>query len=191
MHYVDAGNKESDKEKEKIRLNRYNLKEQTVELRLPNLGKEITDRLPTITIDPETLDMFFEVGPVDELIEVMSNKLALFIRTEMPKWLKRRKLNAYGWGAIKSILKMNLTQNFRNPFVSKVKEKDLSRLKNGIKEYATGLGYILAEFIRSKGYKCWVRVPFDAWVKILLADDHALMPLHISAINFPIHVSSV
>ncbi len=226
MNYADAANKDADKKKGKTRLARYNVKAQKVELRPPNLGRETTNHLPTISIDPETLDMFSELNPENELIAVMSNKLSLFVRTEIPKWSKRRKIRTYGWGVTKSVLKMNLIQNFQNRSVSKVKEKDLFKLKNEIKEYATGLGYIcgftkidrrfiaeardekfpydtalvlgmemdkallekvphpgeklvefeiyvksgelifkVAEFIRSKGYKCWVRVPFDAWVK--------------------------
>jgi hypothetical protein len=226
MQHADEGGRETCKEIEQKRLTRYNVNAQTVELRPPNLGKEITDHLPTITVDSETLDMFSEVNPLEELIEGMSNKFALFMRTEFPKWSKRGKIKAYGWGAIKSVLKMNLIQTFQNRFVSNKKETDLGKLKNDIKEYATGLGYIcgftkidrrfiagardekfpydtalvlgmemdktlleevphpgeklfdfeiyvksgelifkVAEFIRSKGHKCWVRAPFDAWVK--------------------------
>ncbi|MFH0728735.1 MAG: 4Fe-4S double cluster binding domain-containing protein [Pseudomonadota bacterium] len=208
------------------RLNRYNIKAQKVELRPPNLGKEVTDHLPFVKIEPELLDLYSELNPLEELIPTMSDKLALVVRTEIPKWYIRSKLHAYGWGVIKSLLKMNYLQHFQNIFIAKDKEEDLIKLKNEIKEYAMSLGYIcgvtridrrfiaeardekfpydtalvlgmemdktlleevprpgkklfdfevyiksgekifmLSKFIRSKGYRCWVRVPFDAWVK--------------------------
>lgn len=207
-------------------LARYNVKKKEVEPRPPNPGKEITDNLPFVKIDSKTLDLYSEINPLDELILEMEDKLALLLRTEVPKWQKRRKLGKYGWGVVKSQLKMDLFQGLANRRISKKREKDLGRLKKEIKEFASGLGYIcgftkidrrfiaetrdekfpydtalvlgmemdkalldqvphpgeklfdfevyvksgqeifkVARFIRSKGYRCWVRVPFDGWIK--------------------------
>ncbi|MBU0991027.1 MAG: hypothetical protein KJ737_00920 [Proteobacteria bacterium] len=207
-------------------LTRYNVKKQKVEPRPPNPGKEITDKLSFVKLDPINIDLYSEINPLDELIVEMADKFALATLTEIPKWYKRNKLIKYGWGVSKSLLKMNFLQDFQNRLVSKKREEDLDRLKKDIKEYSAGLGYIcgftkidrrfiakardekfpyntalvlgmemdkglldevpqpgkklfdfeiyvksgqeiykVARFIRSKGYRCWVRVPFDGWVK--------------------------
>jgi Pyruvate/2-oxoacid:ferredoxin oxidoreductase delta subunit len=206
---------------------RYNIRKQCVELRRPNPGKEITDNLPTVQIDPEALDMYSETHPLEELIEVMRNKWMLVTKMEIPKWSKRGKTREYGGGLVRGILKMNLRQSAHNKkYVSKVREEDLSQLKKDIIAYAADVGYIcgftkidrrfiakgddrrfpydtavvlgmemdkelldevpapgdklfdfeiymesgkrvfdVANFIRSKGYRCYARVPFDGCVK--------------------------
>ena len=207
-------------------LRKYNPRKQSVGLRRPNPGKSITDNLVTTRVNPETLDLYSEVPPVDELIGVMRNKPMLVWKVEVPKWGKRNKLIPYGWGVTRSILRMGLEQFFPRRFVWKTKSGDLSALKKEICDYAASLGYIcgitkidrrfvsegkdrkfpydtaivlgmemdrdlldqvprpgdrlfdfetyvesgkrvfdLARLIRSKGYRCYARVPFDGWVK--------------------------
>ena len=54
------------------RLRLANSATQKVELRPPNLGKEITDSLPTVEIDPEALDTYAEIYPLEELVGAMT-----------------------------------------------------------------------------------------------------------------------
>jgi len=197
-----------------------------VEIRPPNPGKIITDNLPTVKVDPETLDTFSEVNPLSELPGCMRDKVRLVYKIEFPKWARRNKINDYGWGVFKGILKMDFGQSRSGGAVSKSKQVDLVALKKEIREYAAGLGYIcgftkidrrfiaeakdekfpyetaivlgmemdrdlfdeipypgvklydfevyvesgkrvfdVADFIRSKGYRCYARIPFDGWVK--------------------------
>jgi ferredoxin len=211
---------------ENTRLRRANARKQTIELRRPNPGKEITDRLPTVRIDPNTLDLYSEVQPVDELVSAMRDKWTLVQKVEIPKWRRRNKLGEYGWGVSKGILKMDLLQYFFQRVVARKRQEDLVLLKEEIREFATGQGYIcgftridrrfvsegrddkfpydtalvlgmemdrdlldqvprpkdrlfdfetyvesgkrvfdVARFIRSRGYRCYARVPFDGWVK--------------------------
>jgi Pyruvate/2-oxoacid:ferredoxin oxidoreductase delta subunit len=206
---------------------RYNTPKQSVELGRPNPGKEITDNLSTVRIDPEALDMYSETHPLDELIEVMRNKLILVTKMEIPKWSKRGKVREYGWGLLKGISKMNLRQSsYNKKFVSERREENPSQLKKDIISFAADVGYIcgftkidrrfiaqgddrkfpydtavvlgmemdkdlldeapapgdklfdfeiymesgkrvfeVAHFIRSRGYRCFARVPFDGCVK--------------------------
>ena len=207
-------------------LTRYNVRKKRVDERPANPGKEITDHLPFVGIDPETLDLYSEINPLDELIGKMADKTTLVLETEIPKWRKRGQLRGYGWGVAKGILKMDLMQGFMDRFVAGKKEENLTVLKREIKAFAAGLGYIsgftkidrrfiaegrndkfpydtalvlgmemdkklldeaprpgkklfdfeiyvksgreifkVAKFIRARGYKCRVRVPFDGWVK--------------------------
>lgn len=209
------------------RLRISNSRKQTIDLRPPNPGKEITDNLSTLRIDPEALDTYSEIDPLEELIEVMRNKWMLVTKVEIPKWSKRGKLREYGWGVSKGILKMNLRQSsYNKKLVSGKREEDLSQLKKDIKAYAADVGCIcgftkidrrfiaqgedrrfpydtamvlgmemdrelldeapapgdklfdfetyielgkrvfeVANFIRSRGYRCYARVPFDGWIK--------------------------
>lgn len=210
-------------------LRKYIPRKQTVVLRPPNPGKTITDNLPTIEIDPETLDQFSEVQPLSELIGVMSDKVALVARVEMPKWRRRGKVIEYGWGAFKSVLRMDFAQQFvKNKTADRGTNAKpaLTELKKEIREYAASRGYIcgftkidrrfiagarddkfpydtavvlgmemdaellnqvphpgerlfdfevyvesgkrvfdVADFIRSRGVRCWARAPFDGWIK--------------------------
>ncbi|MGW8321787.1 MAG: hypothetical protein ACWGSD_09575, partial [Thermodesulfobacteriota bacterium] len=184
------------------------------------------DRLLTVNVDPDILDLYSEVQPLDELVGAMRDKWSLVKKVEIPKWRKRKKLKDYGWGVTKSALKMGVLQPFSKRFVARKRQEDLVRLKRGIREFASGLGYIcgftridrrfiaegrddkfpfdtalvlgmemdrdlldqiphpgdklvefevyvksgqkvfeVAKFIRSKGYRCVARIPFDAWVK--------------------------
>lgn len=207
---------------------------QTVRFRRPNPGKRITDNLPAVELDPDALDAFSEIDPVPELPGAMKNKLMLVARLEIPKWGKRGKIVAYGWGAGKGLLRMDWWQPFLERQVSGNPEPDLKKLKQEIKDFAATVGYGLcgftkidrrfiaegrddkfpydtavvlgmemdfnlleeapdpgkrlfdfevyvesgrrvfevASFIRSKGYRCFARVPFDGWVKY---PPHAIM----------------
>jgi Pyruvate/2-oxoacid:ferredoxin oxidoreductase delta subunit len=194
--------------------------------RPPNHGKRITDSLRTIKIEPETLDMYTEVSPLQMLPGVMSNVLMLALRIEVPKLKKRRKLGDYGLSVIKGLIRMNLWQPLFEKKVCVKRDNNLTILKQEIKHYAEKLGYLcgftkvdrrfiaecrddkfpfdtavvlgmemdkdlldqvpypgdrlfdfevyvesgkrvfdVAEFIRSKGYRCFARIPFDGWVK--------------------------
>jgi len=207
-------------------LRKYSTWKQSVGLRRPNPGKSITDNLLTTRVEPDTLDLYSEIHPVKELINVMRNKLMLVLKVEIPKLGRRKKLIPYGWGVIRGLIKMGFEQFFFRKFVSRKKSEDLCALKKEICEYAAGLGYIcgftkidrrfiadgkdrkfpydtaivlgmemdrelldqaprpgdrlfdfetyvesgkrvfdLARFIRSKGTRCYARVPFDGWVK--------------------------
>ena len=213
-------------EADNTRLRRANSRKQIIELRRPNPGKEITDRLPTVRVDPDTLDLYSEVQPVDELIGAMRDKWMLIGKVEIPKWRRRQKLGEYGWGVAKGILAMDLLQSFSQRLVAGKRQEDLAELKEEIREFAAGLGYIcgftridrrfisegrddkfpydtalvlgmemdrglldqvprpgdrlfdfeiyvksgkkvfeVARFIRSRGYRCFARIPFDGWVK--------------------------
>ena len=203
-----------------------NARKQIIELRRPNLGKEITDRLPMVTVDPAALDLYAEVQPLDELVRPMRDKWNLVKKVEIPKWRKRQKLGEYGWGVMKGILKMDFLQFITQRHVARKKQEDLAALKQEILKFAAGQGYIcgfthvdrrfiaegrddkfpydtalvlgmemdrdllneiphpgdrlfdfetyvesgkrvfeVAGFIRSRGYRCHARVPFDGWVK--------------------------
>jgi len=213
-------------EADKTRLRRANSRKQIIELRRPNRGKEITDRLPAVSVDPDTLDLYSEVQPVDELVGVMRDKWMLIGKVEIPKWRRRKKLKDYGWGVTKGLIKMDLLQPFSARFFAGKRQGGLAALKKEIREFAGGLGYIcgftridrrfiaegrddkfpfdtalvlgmemerdlldqvprpgdrlfdfetyvksaekvfeVAKFIRSRGYRCFARVPFDGWVK--------------------------
>ena len=207
---------------------------QEIRLRRLNPGKSITENLPALEIDAVALDAFSEIAPAPELPGAMVNKFMLVTRLELPKWSKRGKLIDYGWGAGKSILRMDLWQPLFEKEVSPRQELDLVRLKQEIREFARSVGYGLcgftkidrrfiaegrddkfpydtavvlgmemdlklleeaphpgrrlfdfeiyvesgrrvfevARFIRSKGYRCLARVPFDGWVKY---PPHAIM----------------
>ncbi len=85
------------------RLRRANPRKQTIDLRRPNPGKEITDHLPTVSVEPDTLDLYAEVQPVDELVGAMRDKWMLVGKVEIPKWRRRKKLKDYGWGVAKGL----------------------------------------------------------------------------------------
>ncbi|HUT52752.1 MAG TPA: 4Fe-4S dicluster domain-containing protein [bacterium] len=216
------------------RLRRADPWRQTFELRRENPGREITDHLPALEIDPAALDAYSEADPLPELPGAMKNKLMLIARLEAPKWAKRGKLGDYGWGAGRSILRMDLGQTLFERKVAPQKAPDLNQLKREIREFAKSVGYGLcgftridrrfiaegrddkfpydaavvlgmemdrglleevpfpgrrlfdfevyvesgrrvfevARFIRSRGYRCHARVPFDGWVKY---PPHAIM----------------
>ncbi len=214
-------------------LRRYNPKKQSVEFRQANRGKTITDNLPGMQIDGDLLDLYSEIDPLPDTVGAMQDKKALTVEVEIPKWSKRKKMKEYGWGAVKAIMKMEIGQRFFRDKVNEEKQEDLGMLKEEIREYAGGLGYIcgftrvdrrfiakaqdekfpydtaivlgmemdkdlldevpypkdrlfdfetyiksgkaifrLGEYIRSKGYKCFVRISFDPWVKWV---PHAVM----------------
>lgn len=208
------------------RLRRANPRKQTIELRPPNRGKEITDNLRTVRIDPNSLDLYSDVQPVDELVGAMKDKWMLVKKVEIPKWRRRRKLVDYGWGVTSGILKMDFLQPLSGRRIGRRRREDLASLKREIRDFAVSRGYIcgftrvdrrfiaegrdakfpydaalvlgmemdpvlldevprpgdrlfdfetyvesgrrvfeVARFIRSRGYKCHARVPFDGWVK--------------------------
>ncbi len=211
---------------EQSALRRYSPWKQSVGLRRLNPGKSITDNLLTTRVNPETLDLYSEVHPLPELIDVMRNKPMLVLKSEIPKLHRRKKLAPYGYGITKGLVRMGLQQLYFRRLVSKSKAEDLCCLKEQIREYATRLGYVcgftkidrrfiadgkdgkfpydtaivlgkemdrelldqvprpgdrlfdfetyiesgkrvfdLAGFIRSKGYRCYARIPFDGFVK--------------------------
>lgn len=122
-----------------------NRRTQRIELRPPNPGKEITDNLPTLQIDPEALDTYSEIDPLPELVGVMRDKLMFVIKIELPKWGMRGKVIEYGWdGVLLGLLQMNIGQFFAKRFISREREEDLAKLKKDILEYASSLGYICA-----------------------------------------------
>lgn len=214
-------------------LEKYNLKTLAVEKRPPNFGKEITDNLPTVEIDPLALDWAAEIKPLTPTPRMMYNIRRVITKIEIPKWRKRSKTRVYGWGALKAQIRMIFFQKKYKRVKSKNKEKNLHDLKSQIKQYAKSLGYIsgftkvdrrfisnlrddlfpyntalilgmpmdwelikevpypgkklfdfetytksgraifkVADFIKSKGYKCQVRIPFDGIIKYI---PHAVM----------------
>ncbi len=223
----DEGQPETlEPDADNTRMRRANARKQLIELRRPNLGKEITDHLPTVRVDSDILDLYSEVQPLDELVGAMRDKWMLIKKVEIPKWRRRKKLKDYGWGLTKSVIKMDLLQSFSKGFVARKRREDLVRLKKEIREFASGLGYIcgftridrrfiadgrddkfpfdtalvlgmemerdlldqvphpgdrlfdfetyvrsgqkvfeVAKFIRSRGFRCFARIPFDGWVK--------------------------
>jgi ferredoxin len=207
---------------------------QTIKRRKPNPGKNITDNLPAMDIDPEAFDAFSEMDPLPELPGTMQNKAALVTIIELPKWAKRGKLIDYGWAGIKGIVRMDYLQSLFETKTARHKEHDLEKLKRETKEFAKSVGFGLsgftkidrrfiakgkdnkfpydtalvmgmeidydlleevpypgrelfdfevyvkagkrvfevANFIRSKGHKCFVRIAFDGWIKY---PPHAIM----------------
>jgi ferredoxin len=140
--------KASDKELSH-RLRRANPWKQAIDLRRENLGKEITDNLPAMEIDPEALDAFSEMDPVPELPGAMVSKLMLVTKLELPKWGKRGKIIDYGWGAAKGLMRMDLWQPLFETQLAEKKEPDLVKLKQEIKEYAKSVGYGLCGFTKA------------------------------------------
>jgi ferredoxin len=223
---ADQKQKKDERPAGETRLRRANSRKQTIELRPVNRGKEITDTLRTVRIDPDSLDLYSDVQPVDELVGAMKDKWMLVKKVEMPKWRRRQKLVDYGWGVTSGILKMDLLQFFFGRQVGRRSRADLASVKREIQSFAFDRGYIcgftrvdrrfiaegrddkfpydtalvlgmemdrnlldevprpgdrlfdfetyvksgrrvfeVARFIRSRGYKCYARVPFDGWVK--------------------------
>jgi ferredoxin len=138
---MDRKDMNKKSEKEAIRHRDYDVPRQNVKLRRPNYGKAITDSLPTIRIDPMVLDMASEILPLAELIRPM-NKFYLTVKIELPKWIRRRKLVAYGWGMTRYLLYMKYIQPLFMNSAGRIKQKDLSQLKEEIRQYAGRLGYI-------------------------------------------------
>lgn len=114
MNLVEGGRKrkKDDGPTGDTRLRRANPRKQTIELRPPNRGREITHNLRTATIDPDSLDLYSDVQPVDELVGAMKDKGMLVKKVEIPKWRRRRKLVDYGWGVTSGLLKRDLLQSF-------------------------------------------------------------------------------
>jgi len=207
-------------------LRRWNYKRQTVEIRRENTGKNITDNLRTVKVDPLALDSATEILPLKVLAGGMNNPVRALFQLEIPKWLKRGKVMAYGGVLALNVIRMNFWQPRFEMAVSPHKEKNLAVLKKEIKEVAESLGYLcgftrvdrrfialgkdhlfpydtalvlgmemdfnlleevphpgkklfdfeiyvksgrkvfeVARFIRSKGVRCFARIPFDAGVK--------------------------
>ena len=209
------------------RLNRYRIWAQKVVPRPENPGKEITDSLTTLRVDPELVDLYSETDPLKELIIPFQNKVAAGIVLELPKWLKRGQVQNYGGKFFKGLMISELTQWFTNTFMVNKRKTALSVMKQDIKKFAEKSGFALcgftridrryiaegrdekvpfetiailgmemdkdlineipnpgkklfdfevyiksglqvnrvAAFIRSKGYRCRARVPFEGWVK--------------------------
>lgn len=122
------------------RLKKYSIIRQSVYTRPPNRGGAITDNLRTPKTDPEEMDLYTEIEPLRELIPLMSNKLWLILRIEIPKWFKRGKLIRYGGGMIGSIIRMKFGQPLTMP--RKKPPDNHGLLKEEIKEYARSLGFI-------------------------------------------------
>ena len=53
------------------RLLRLNSEKLTIERRRKNLGKSITDNLPTVEVDPETLDLYSTVDPLPVVMDAI------------------------------------------------------------------------------------------------------------------------
>jgi hypothetical protein len=129
------------------RLLRMNPEKLTIERRRKNLGKYITDNLPTVEIDPKTLDLYSNVDPhltVDAL-----QSLSIFLeKLEYPKWAKFGKVGFYGWGDdehwgfFRQNFEMNAGQDIHHQDLSEDREEDLSVLKKEIKKYAASLGLL-------------------------------------------------
>ena len=130
------------------RLLRLNSEKRTIERRRKNLGKSITDNLPTVEVDPKTLDLYSTVDPLPVIMDAMQPLPRLIRQLEYPKWVKRGKVGLYGWGDdenwgfIRQLLEMNAGQDRYNQDLSDDKEKNLSVLKKEIKEYSADLGLI-------------------------------------------------
>jgi len=114
---------------------------QRYEPRPKNLGKSITDSLATTRVEPQTLDWYSEIQPLDELPGVMRNKLMLGIRLELPKWARRGKLREYGWGVTKTIFRMDWGQALWESAVSP-KQTNLAALKQELKAFARNLNLL-------------------------------------------------
>lgn len=127
---------------------RMNRETNLVEPRRKNLGKEITDNLPTIEVNGTALDLYSNVSPLAGGPEMTGPLLDFLAGLEYRKMAKRNKLSLYmwgdneNWGMIRQILEMIGGQHPTDQDVSPNREDDLSILKNSIKEYANSLGLL-------------------------------------------------
>jgi ferredoxin len=124
---------------------RVNVKKNAVEPRRKNLGKEITDNLPTIEVDGTALDLFSNVEPLTQGPDMAGSLLEFLATLEYRKMAKRDKLSLYmwgddeNWGMFRQILEMIGGQHPTEQSVSGDRESDLAVLKDEIKNFAAGL----------------------------------------------------
>ena len=81
------------------RLRKANPWKQRIDIRPDNPGRDITNNLPALEIEPAALDASSEIDPLPELPGAMAGKLTLVAKLEVPKWRKRGKIVDYGFGA--------------------------------------------------------------------------------------------
>ena len=77
---------------------RVNRETNLIEPRRKNLGKEITDNLPTIEVDGTALDLYSNVSPLAQGPEMIGPIMEFLAGLEYRKMAKRNKLSLYMWG---------------------------------------------------------------------------------------------
>ena len=163
---------------------RINRKKNAIEPRRKNLGKQITDHLPTIEVDSIALDLFSNVEPLPRGTDVAGSLIDVLTNLEYPKMAKRNKLSMYmwgdndHWGMMRQILEMIGGQHPSQQDVSAEQELDLSILKNEIKKYADSLDLLCGvtkvdrRFIAEAADE---QFPYDTAVVLGMAMDKKLI----------------
>lgn len=128
------------------RMRRYLPWRREMELRPPNRGKAIIDKLPTIAVDPRVLDIASEVEPLSaEGTPFFANSRALMWRQELPKWYRHGQLQRYFRG-IQAGFKGMDQQARENRFRIGHRQVEPDALKEAIRSYAHALGFALVGF---------------------------------------------
>ena len=127
---------------------RMNHQTKQIEPRRKNFGKEITDNLPTVSVDGTALDLYTNVSPLAGNPETVGNILEFITGLEYRKMAKRKKLSLYmwgddeHWGMMRQILEMIGGQHPFEQELSSNLETDLVALKQSIKQYAKNMGLL-------------------------------------------------
>lgn len=131
-------------------MRRYHPWRRQIELRPPNQGKAITDKLETATVDPRVLDIASQIEPLTrEGVPFFGNFWATMFRTQFPGWIRRGLFWRYFRGIFSSDWRAANTQGFANRFrVARRQQGDLVQLKGEIKAYAAERGFALCGFTR-------------------------------------------
>jgi len=120
------------------RILRWDHKTSLAKLSPENPGKLITDENPYIEIDVEKFDLYSELYPVEEMLEVMSDEIRFLknVSIENLQNCTGKKL-PYMPGIAKDILRMKAEERgLLKPKVNKVKTEDLDALKKEIIDFA-------------------------------------------------------
>lgn len=134
----------------KRRVRRYHAWRKLIEVRPENRGKAITDAVPTVQIDAETLDLASELEPLSAEGTLFFEQFgALMLRSEFPKWRRHGQFWRYFRGIFGPSFHVNRLQPILNRFA--VTDEPVvagAELKERIREYAAESGFALCGFTR-------------------------------------------
>src|SRR5690554_2973485 len=101
----------------KRRVRRYHAWRKLIEVRPENRGKAITDAVPTVEINAETLDLASELEPLSAEGTLFFEQFgALMLRSEFPKWRRHGQFWRYFRGIFGPSLYVNRLQPIVNRF---------------------------------------------------------------------------
>lgn len=132
----------------KRRMRRYHPWRKVISLRPQNKGKAITDRLKTVEIDVQTLDLASELQPLsEEGTHFFHNFGAVMVRSEFPKWRRHGQF----WRYFRGIFGPQFAANRLQPLLNRLavrREPTVRReaLKEAIRQEAHALGFALCGF---------------------------------------------